>query len=70
MPARRLKKTQAHLEITAFINLIVVLVPFLLIHSFLQAKTAEIVDGLEGAKFSFLNLVQRLKLEHAAGKGG
>jgi biopolymer transport protein ExbD len=30
MPARRLKKTQAHLEITAFINLIVVLVPFLL----------------------------------------
>jgi biopolymer transport protein ExbD len=30
MPARRLKKTAAHLEITAFINLIVVLVPFLL----------------------------------------
>ena len=30
MPARRLKKNQAHLEITAFINLIVVLVPFLL----------------------------------------
>ena len=30
MPARRLKKTPAHLEITAFINLIVVLVPFLL----------------------------------------
>ncbi len=30
MPARRLKKSQAHLEITAFINLIVVLVPFLL----------------------------------------
>jgi biopolymer transport protein ExbD len=30
MPARRLKKTSAHLEITAFINLIVVLVPFLL----------------------------------------
>ena len=30
MPARRLKKEQAHLEITAFINLIVVLVPFLL----------------------------------------
>ena len=30
MPPRRLKKTSAHLEITAFINLIVVLVPFLL----------------------------------------
>lgn len=30
MPVRRLKKTPAHLEITAFINLIVVLVPFLL----------------------------------------
>ena len=30
MPVRRLKKEQAHLEITAFINLIVVLVPFLL----------------------------------------
>jgi biopolymer transport protein ExbD len=28
--ARRLRKTPAHLEITAFINLIVVLVPFLL----------------------------------------
>ena len=30
MAARRLRKTAAHLEITAFINLIVVLVPFLL----------------------------------------
>ena len=30
MPARRLKKATAELEITAFINLIVVLVPFLL----------------------------------------
>src|SRR4051794_35187919 len=30
MTIRRLKKTPAHLEITAFINLIVVLVPFLL----------------------------------------
>ena len=30
MRVRRLRKTQAHLEITAFINLIVVLVPFLL----------------------------------------
>jgi biopolymer transport protein ExbD len=30
MAVRRLRKEQAHLEITAFINLIVVLVPFLL----------------------------------------
>ena len=30
MKVRRLRKTPAHLEITAFINLIVVLVPFLL----------------------------------------
>jgi biopolymer transport protein ExbD len=30
MRVRRLKKEQAHLEVTAFINLIVVLVPFLL----------------------------------------
>ena len=30
MKHRRLRKTAAHLEITAFINLIVVLVPFLL----------------------------------------
>ena len=30
MKVRRLRKVQAHLEITAFINLIVVLVPFLL----------------------------------------
>ncbi len=30
MRVRRLRKTSAHLEITAFINLIVVLVPFLL----------------------------------------
>ncbi len=33
--------------------------------SFLQAKTSEIVDGLEGAKISFLNLVQRLKADQA-----
>ena len=43
-----------------------VAIPFLLIHSFLQAKTSEIVDGLEAAKISFLNLVQRLKAEQQA----
>lgn len=42
-----------------------VAIPFLLIHSFLQARTSEIVDGLEAAKISFLNLVQRLKAESA-----
>ncbi len=40
-----------------------VAIPFLLIHAFLQARTSEIVDGLEAAKISFLNLVQRLKSE-------
>ena len=39
-----------------------VAIPFLLIHAFLQARTSEIVDGLEAAKISFLNLVQRLNL--------
>ncbi len=42
-----------------------VAIPFLLIHAFLQARTSEIVDGLEAAKISFLNLVQRLKSESA-----
>jgi biopolymer transport protein ExbB/TolQ len=45
---------------------LMVAIPFLLIHSFLQARTADIVDGLEGAKISFLNLVQRLAPEHKA----
>ncbi|HRI18565.1 MAG TPA: MotA/TolQ/ExbB proton channel family protein [Burkholderiaceae bacterium] len=43
-----------------------VAIPFLLIHAFLQARTSEIVDGLEAAKISFLNLVQRLRAEQAA----
>jgi biopolymer transport protein ExbB/TolQ len=42
---------------------LMVAIPFLLIHAFLQARTSEIVDGLEAAKISFLNLVQRLKAE-------
>lgn len=42
-----------------------VAIPFLLIHAFLQARTSEIVDGLEAAKISFLSLVQRLKSESA-----
>jgi biopolymer transport protein ExbB/TolQ len=42
-----------------------VAIPFMLIHAFLQARTSEIVDGLEAAKISFLNLVQRLKADSA-----
>jgi biopolymer transport protein ExbB len=44
---------------------LMVAIPFLLIHSFLQAKTSEIVDGLEAAKISFLNLVQRIRADQA-----
>jgi biopolymer transport protein ExbB len=42
-----------------------VAIPFLLIHAFLQARTSEIVDGLEAAKISFLNVVQRVRAEAA-----
>lgn len=42
-----------------------VAIPFLLIHSFLQARTSEIVDGLEAAKISFLNVVQRVRNDAA-----
>ena len=45
---------------------LMVAIPFLLIHAFLQARTADIVDGLEAAKISFLNLVQRLAPETKA----
>jgi biopolymer transport protein ExbB/TolQ len=37
-----------------------VAIPFLLIHSFLTARTTEIVDSLEAAKISFLNLMQKM----------
>lgn len=43
-----------------------VAIPFLLIHAFLQARTSEIVDGLEAAKISFLNVTGRLKSEQQA----
>jgi biopolymer transport protein ExbB/TolQ len=39
---------------------LMVAIPFLLIHAFLQARAGEIVDSLEAAKITFLNLVQRL----------
>ena len=40
-----------------------VAIPFLLIHAFLSARTTEIVDGLEAAKISFLNLMQKLYID-------
>ena len=69
MPARRLKKTQAHLEITAFINLIVVLVPFLLsvsvfthlavIDLSLPAQSNEKIEKLDPDKLLKLEVVIR-----------
>ncbi|HEX7437239.1 MAG TPA: MotA/TolQ/ExbB proton channel family protein [Caldimonas sp.] len=67
-PAEKAEMLSASISIamnnTAFA--LMVAIPFLLIHSFLQAKTSEIVDGLEAAKISFLNLVQRLRAEQTA----
>ena len=66
-PAEKAEMLSASISIamnnTAFA--LMVAIPFLLIHSFLQANTSEIVDGLEAAKISFLNLVQRLRAEQA-----
>ncbi|MFN4265177.1 MAG: MotA/TolQ/ExbB proton channel family protein [Aquabacterium sp.] len=45
---------------------LMVSIPFLLIHSYLQSKTSEIVDGLESAKMSFLNTVTRLRADQQA----
>jgi biopolymer transport protein ExbB len=39
---------------------LMVAIPFLLIHAFLQARATEIIDSLEAAKISFLNLTQRI----------
>lgn len=67
-PAEKAELLSASISIamnnTAFA--LMVAIPFLLIHAFLQAKTSEIVDGLEAAKMSFLNLVQRINAENAA----
>lgn len=67
-PAEKAEMLSASISIamnnTAFA--LMVAIPFLLIHAFLQARTSEIVDGLEAAKISFLNLVQRAKSEAAA----
>jgi biopolymer transport protein ExbB/TolQ len=64
-PAQKAEMLSASISIamnnTAFA--LMVAIPFLLIHAFLQARTNEIVDGLESAKVSFLNLAQRFKSE-------
>ena len=67
-PAEKAEMLSASISIamnnTAFA--LMVAIPFLLIHAFLQARTSEIVDGLEAAKISFLNLAQRVKAESSA----
>ncbi len=67
-PAEKAELLSASISIamnnTAFA--LMVAIPFLLVHAFLQAKTSEIVDGLEAAKMSFLNLVQRVRADQAA----
>jgi biopolymer transport protein ExbB/TolQ len=67
-PAEKAEMLSASISIamnnTAFA--LTVAIPFLLIHAFLQARTSEIVDGLEAAKISFLNATQRLKAESAS----
>ncbi len=40
---------------------LMVAIPFLLMHAFLQARTSEIVDSLEAAKVKFLNLIEQRK---------
>ena len=61
-PAEKAELLSASISIamnnTAFA--LMVAIPFLLVHAFLQARTTEIVDSLEAAKISFLNLAQRL----------
>jgi biopolymer transport protein ExbB len=67
-PAEKAELLSASISIamnnTAFA--LMVAIPFLLIHAFLQARTSEIVDGLEAAKISFLNLVQGRQSSEAA----
>ena len=64
-PAQKAELLSASISIamnnTAFA--LMVAIPFLLMHSFLQARASEIVDSLEAAKITFLNLVQRLTAE-------
>jgi biopolymer transport protein ExbB len=61
-PAEKAELLAASISIamnnTAFA--LMVAIPFLLIHAFLQARATEIVDSLEAAKISFLNMTQRI----------
>lgn len=67
-PAEKAEMLSASISIamnnTAFA--LMVAIPFLLIHAYLQARTSEIVDGLEAAKISFLNLLSLRSGEAAA----
>ena len=69
-PAEKAELLSASISVamnnTAFA--LMVAIPFLLIHAFLQARAAEIVDSLEAAKITFLNLVQRLTGDQLASK--
>ena len=69
-PAEKAEMLSASISIamnnTAFA--LMVAIPFLLIHAFLQARTSEIVDGLEAAKMSFLNMIGRLRADASAGQ--
>ncbi len=68
-PAEKAELLSASISIamnnTAFA--LMVAIPFLLIHAFLQARTTEIVDSLEAAKISFLNLIHRGPADAARG---
>jgi len=68
-PAEKAELLSASISVamnnTAFA--LMVAIPFLLIHAFLQARASEIVDSLEAAKITFLNLVQRISSEQQAG---
>jgi len=67
-PAEKAEMLSASISIamnnTAFA--LMVAIPFLIIHAFLQARASEIVDSLEAAKITFLNLVQRMAHETSA----
>ena len=67
-PAEKAELLSASISVamnnTAFA--LMVAIPFLLIHAFLQARASEIVDSLEAAKITFLNLVQRLGVDLTA----
>jgi biopolymer transport protein ExbB/TolQ len=67
-PAEKAEMLSASISIamnnTAFA--LMVAIPFLLVHAYLQARTNEIVDGLDAARLGFLNAVQRTRAEAAA----